>query len=338
MSLKDYLTDNIFAVICFFITDLLVLSMLWLIETSIIFIVFLEVIFIISFLVPFIWNYWRKYNYYNKLLSLLDNLDEKTLLAEIIDKPSFLDGKILYNILRRSNKYQNDKISEIEQRNLEYREYIDRWVHEIKTPITSVRLIVENEKNTTTLRIDDELRKIDNFVEQVLYYSRSTAIEKDFRIEKITLRTIVNNVLKNYSKEIIQAGGHLDIKSLDIPIYTDIKSCVFIIGQVISNSIKYRKSNFHLRIYSQIQKNNVSLIIYDNGIGISSSDLLRVFDKGFTGENGRRFSRSTGIGLYLCKKLCDKMNIDLNINSIKGKGTTVSLSFPIATFIYNKDL
>lgn len=206
-------------------------------------------------------------------------------------------------------------------------------MHEIKTPITSARLIVENEKNPTTLRIDDELRKIDAYVEQVLYYARSTDVEKDFKVEKTTLQALVYAALKTYSKPLIQAGGKPVLKELDIPVAADSKSCTFVIGQILSNAIKYRKDNLQVEFSARAEKNTVSLFISDNGIGISAADLPRVFDKGFTGENGRRYSKSTGIGLYLSQRLCRKMNISLSISSVPGQGTTVTMVFPTESYL-----
>ena len=226
------------------------------------------------------------------------------------------------DVLRCCNKYQNDQLACAEQENREYREYLDSWVHEIKTPITSARLIVENEKNPTTLRIDDELRKIDAYVEQVLYYARSTDVEKDFKV-----------ALKTYSKPLIQVGGKPVLKELDIPVAADSKSCTFVIGQILSNAIKYRKDNLQVEFSARAEKNTVSLFISDNGIGISAADLPRVFDKGFTGENGRRYSKSTGIGLYLSQRLCRKMNISLSISSVPGQGTTVTMVFPTESYL-----
>lgn len=333
MKFKDYVIDHIFSIICFLITGLLIFTFLWLIETSMVFILLVELIMLATFVISIVWDYNRRRNYYNQLFKLLEQLDQKTLLAEIMTQPHFLDGQILSIILRRNNKYQNDQLAEMENQNREYRDYLDTWVHEIKTPITSSRLIVENEKNPTTLRIDDELRKIDGYVEQVLYYTRSTAIEKDFKVEKTTLKVLVNMALKVYSKPLIQAGGKLHMECLDTPICADTKSCAFIIGQIISNAIKYRQEDFQLTFCSKIEKNCIKLIISDNGIGISPSDLSRVFDKGFTGENGRRFNKSTGIGLYLCKKLCNKMNIDLFIESVQSKSTAVTLCFPIESLL-----
>ena len=113
----------------------------------------------------------------------------------------------------------------------------------------------------------------------------------------------------------------------------DIKSCTFVIGQILSNAIKYRKDNLQVEFSARAEKNTVSLFISDNGIGISAADLPRVFDKGFTGENGRRYSKSTGIGLYLSQRLCRKMNISLSISSVPGQGTTVTMVFPTESYL-----
>ena len=333
MKFSDYITDRIVSFVCFVISEGLVFGLLWLVEVPMVFIIFTEIIFLLFFLASLIWDYHRRSGYYNRLLQLLDRLDEKTLLMEIAERPGFLDAKIVSYILKQNNKYQNDKIAEMQKQSRDYRDFLDTWVHEIKTPITSARLIIENEKNPTTLKIEDELRKIDNFVELVLYYARSSDVEKDFKVENTTLKALVSTALKTYSKPIIQAGGRIHMEGMDIPVCADSKSCSFIIGQVISNAIKYRQEEFRLEFRSQVQKNRIALLIHDNGIGISRADLSRVFDKGFTGENGRRFPKSTGIGLYLCKKLCDRMNIAISISSEKRQGTTVALYFPTESLL-----
>lgn len=181
--------------------------------------------------------------------------------------------------------------------------------------------------------VHHELRKIDAYVEQVLYYARSTDVEKDFKVEKTTLQALVYAALKTYSKPLIQVGGKPVLKELDIPVAADSKSFTFVIGQILSNAIKYRKDNLQVEFSARAEKNTVSLFISDNGIGISAADLPRVFDKGFTGENGRRYSKSTGIGLYLSQRLCRKMNISLSISSVPGQGTTVTMVFPTESYL-----
>lgn len=333
MRLSEYLLDRIFSLICMLVSALLLFGLLWLIETPATFILFAETILMAAYISALVYDFFRKRSYYNLLLKMTEQMEEKSLLGELLTQPHFWEGQILVDILRRCNKYQNDQISNAKQASREYREYIDSWVHEIKTPITSARLMIENEKNPTTLRIDDELRKIDTYVEQVLYYARSTDVEKDFKVERTTLQSLVHTALKTYSKPLIQAGGKPVLNGLDIPIVADSKSCTFVIGQIISNAIKYRKDNLQIEFSAKAEKNNISLFISDNGIGISAADLPRVFDKGFTGENGRRYSKSTGIGLYLSQKLCKKMNIMLSVSSEPGQGTTVTMVFPTESYL-----
>lgn len=333
MRFRDYLFDRMFSAVCCFVAEALIIGLLWVIGVPAIFIIFSTAILLIGLGISLLWDFQRRSRYYNQLLKFLDQLDEKTLLAEIAERPYFLDGQIISSILWQNNKYQNDKIAEMQCQNREYRDFLDTWVHEIKTPITSARLIVENEKNSITLKIDDELRKIDHLVELVLYYARSSDIEKDFKVEKTTVKELVSLALKAYSKAMIQAGGHVIMEQLDVQVCADKKSCPFIIGQIISNAIKYRQDNFALHFSTRTERNRMCLIVQDNGMGIAAEDLSRVFEKGFTGENGRRYPKSTGIGLYLCKRLCDKMNMELFVSSILGSGTTLTIYFPTESLL-----
>lgn len=333
MRWTEYLRDHLFSLVCMLASMLLLFALLWLIEIPITFLLFAEAIFAMAYLASLAYDFFRKRGYYHLLLKTLDRMEEKTLLGELLEHPRFLEGQILEEVLRRCNKYQNDQITAARQDSREYREYIDTWVHEIKTPITSARLLIENEKNPTTLRIGDELGRIETYVEQVLYYARSTDVEKDFKVEKTTLRELAVAALKIYSKPLIQAGGQPVMEDLDLPVAADVKSCTFIIGQVISNAIKYRKDRLQITFSGRAEKNRVLLSISDNGIGIPAADLPRVFDKGFTGENGRLYSRSTGIGLYLCRKLCQKMNMELSVSSVPDEGTTITMAFPTESYL-----
>lgn len=328
MKLSDYIIDRLFSVVMFLAAVIFSMGFLWLMGLRYEFIIYIEIIFGFSFLAAFVWDYTRKKKYYCGFMALFDGLDDKTLLAELAEKPGFLDGKLLYQILRLSNKYMNDKLAEAGATNQEYREYIEMWVHEIKTPITSAHLIIENDKNISTIRIDDELNKIDHFVEQALFYARSTTLEKDFKIEKTTLKILVQEALKSYSKQIIEAHGRPVFENLDISVFADRKWCVFIIGQIIANSVKYAKENLILTFEGSSFDNGCSLSVSDKGIGITEADIPRIFDKGFTGENGRKFGKSTGIGLYLCRKLCRKMNMEISVASSLENGTTVKITFP----------
>lgn len=328
MRLLDYLLDRAVAVLCLLAAAFLIGGLLWLVAVPTVFIVFAEGILVAAFIVALGWDYWRRRQYYQKLFMLLEQLDEQTLIMEIAEQPGFLDGRIVADILRRNHKFMNDKAAAMDNAQREYREFIETWVHEIKTPITSARLVVENDKNPTTLKIDDALRQIEQLVELVLYDARATEAEKDFKVEHTSLRALVNAALRPYAKPIIQADGQLQLALDDTPLVCDVKSCVFVIGQILANAIKYRREHFTLTLSAETTSDAVVLKIHDNGIGIAPEEVPRVFDKGFTGSNGRQFPRATGMGLYLSKRLCDQMNVGLDIESQRGEGTTVRLIFP----------
>lgn len=333
MRAADYLADRAAALACFAAAGALVFGLLWLVEVRLLFILFVEGILLLFFLAALAWDFHRRRRYYGRLLALLEHLDEKTLLMEVAERPTFLDARFVADILRRNSKYQNDRLAEQERQYREYRDFLDSWVHEIKTPITSARLIAGNDNSPAALKIDDELRRIDALVELVLYYARSGDMEKDFRVERTTLRELVSAALKSHSKPIIQAGGQVQMDGLDRPVCADRKSCVFVIGQILSNAVKYRQGPLVLEFSADTEQNRTLLYIRDNGIGIDEADLPRVFDKGFTGANGRRYPKATGIGLYLCRELCAKMNMEIAVRSEKGRGTTVTLAFPTESML-----
>lgn len=333
MKLTDYLIDRFFSIAAFLTAASFSAGLLWLIGLRKEFIFLTELTFALFFLADFIWDYMRKRKYYRVLADLFERLDDKTLLAELLEKPEFLDGKLLFQILRHTDKYMNDKLAKAHAASQEYREYVEMWVHEIKSPITAARLIAANDRNRSTIRMEDEISKIDHFVEQALFYARSTTLEKDFKIEKTTLKTLVQEALKSYSKQMIQAGGTPVFKNLDIPVFADCKWCVFIIGQIIANAVKYTEGKLILSFEGSIFDDGCGLSISDNGIGIHETDLPRIFDKGFTGENGRKYKKSTGIGLYLCRKLCHKMNMELSAASSPQSGTTIKIIFPTKSLI-----
>lgn len=335
MKIIGYLKDKISSLFGLLLAIILSGGILKLIGTRMIFITMIETILLFLFTAVLIIDYTKRNRFYSSMQSLLNSLDEKTLLSEMLKRPDFVEGQIFYDTLRICNKSMNDEIAIGERQRREYREYIELWVHEIKTPITSVNLMIENNMGPETLRIADEIRKIDRNVEQALYYARSTASEKDFQIEQLKLEELVYGVMKNFSKEIIAVKGQANFQGLGQYIYADKKAVRFILSQLVENSIKYRKPDvpFVISFSGRREQNRICLAIRDNGIGIPEKDLRRVFDKGFTGENGRQYPKSTGIGLYLCKELCSKMNMGISIGGVDGTGTKVSLLFPLRNLL-----
>lgn len=197
-------------------------------------------------------------------------------------------------------------------------------------------MIIENNKTSVTKSIDEELQRIENYIEQALFYARSNTVEKDYYIKKVKLRDIVYESIKKNKNVLIQEKVSMNLHDLDLEVNTDSKWIGFILNQIIGNSIKYKKIDSHLEIeiYAKQGKENVILYIKDNGIGIKEGEVTRVFEKGFTGTNGRLAGKkSTGIGLYLCKNLCNKLGIHIELNSVQNEGTKVQLVFPKSSYI-----
>lgn len=272
----------------------------------------------------------NKKKFYDELEDILVNIDKKYLLSEIMKKPTNHEEEKIKDILTETNRSMREQINYYKNIQKEYQEYIETWVHEIKTPIASTMLIIENNEELVPYSMKNEIKKIENYIDQVLYYSRSNDVSKDYIIKKMDLEYVVRNVVKKNASDFINKKIAIDMHNLSGFVYSDSKWIEFIINQIISNSIKYSTTeNPKVSIYSTKNENNTILTIKDNGVGISPKDLNRVFEKGFTGENGRLYGKSTGIGLYLCKKLCDKLGIGLTLNSIHNKGTEINIIFPI---------
>ena len=294
------------------------------------------ILFLIWFgpLITYMFLEFIKYNRYLKNLThTIDGLDKKYLLSEVINEPRFQEERIINEVLKECNKSMHENVKYYKDEQIEYREYIETWVHEIKTPIASAKLILENDDSNLSSRINYEMKRVEGFIEQVLYYARSSDVSKDYIIKKFSLRNVVMKAVKNNSRDFINRNIKLNIKEVEGTIFSDAKWVEFIINQIIINAVKFSIPNKgEVSIFSKINENNIILTIEDNGVGISEKDIDRVFEKGFTGENGRKFGKSTGIGLYLCKKLCDKLGIGISLISKEGLGTKVNIVFPQGKF------
>jgi signal transduction histidine kinase len=297
--------------------------------------IYIPLIIMGLYMISIIIEYFKRKKFYDNLLKILEELDEKYLITEIIKTPNFLEGQIFKNSLEQIDKSMLENVNKYKYMTEDYKEYIELWIHEIKIPIATSKMVIENNKNAITKSIDEELDKVENYIEQALFYARSNTVEKDYYIRKVVLKEIVNESIKKNKSSLIQEKISIDIHDLEIEVNTDNKWIVFILNQIIQNSIKYRKKeNSVIEIYANQGKENVILYIKDNGIGIKQGEITRVFEKGFTGTNGRLSNkRSTGIGLYLCKKLCNKLGIGIELNSVQNEGTEVKLVFPKDSYI-----
>lgn len=277
-------------------------------------------------------SYFARRKHLNQLLDMTEQLEQRYLLPEIMQKPERADDQVFYQIMKMAEKSMLEQIGEVQRERKEYKEYIEQWIHEVKTPITAMKLICENNRCSFTRDLMAELENINRFTEQALYYARSEHTEKDYSVREICLLDVVHGAIADSKYLLRQNNVTVTVEDMEYSIYSDDKWVRFILDQIISNAVKYRTSQPVLHFFAVKESDRIILSVEDNGIGIPQSDLPRIFEKGFTGQNGRTIHSSTGIGLYLCKRLCDKLGIGISVRS-PGVGTTVFLSFHVNDFV-----
>lgn len=278
-------------------------------------------------------TYWKRKRQMQKLLDMAGQLSERYLISEVMELPEQAEDQVYYQLLKMAGKSMLEQIGEVRRERLEYKEYIEQWIHEIKTPITAMKLLCENHRTDWTKELLLELEKTNRFTEQALYYARSEHTEKDYSVREMSLPQVVHQAIADNKYLLLQSGVRLEVEEMEDTVYSDEKWVRFILNQLIANAVKYRSGQPVLRFFIRRQQDQVALVVEDNGIGIPPADLPRVFEKGFTGQNGRMVQQSTGIGLYLCKRLCNKLGIGITAESSE-QGTAISLAFHINCLIH----
>ena len=262
---------------------------------------------------------------YRKKNSVLQNLRESIIYS--IDNLPEVNGLIEedYNML--INILFEEKAKVLAKVDMDMNEMIDYytlWAHQIKTPIAAMRILIQSVEDDNNSYLLNELFKIEQYVEMVLGYLRMESMSSDLVLQSYSLDDIVRQVVRKYARLFIAKKIKLDFKELNTQVLTDEKWLVFVIEQIISNAIKYSKIEGTISIYMDKNKSK-TLVIEDSGIGIEKEDLPRVFEKGFTGFNGRSDKKSTGIGLYLCKTILNKLSHKIEIESEVSKFTRVKI-------------
>lgn len=301
-------------------------------------IVFISILNLIGVFSCYIYDYFNRKKYYDNLFKNLDGLDKKYFIAEILESGDFIESNIIYSVLEECTKSMKDEVADLKRNINDYKEYIETWVHEIKTPIASARLILENDEGYINKSVLEEIEKVEGFIEQVLFYARSSTVERDYIIKKIPLKNSINSVIRKNANILIEKRVNIQLEDIEKKVYCDSKWIEFILQQIISNSVKYMdKDEKYIKIRCLEKDKNIILKILDNGIGISEKSIEKVFEKGYTGENGRKYNNSTGMSLYLCKKLCLKLGLGISIKSKLGVGTEVTIVFPINNYNLAED-
>lgn len=283
--------------------------------------------------VKYLVGWYRRKTYFEIIQNRADALKQPWLIAELLPDSYCTEDKIYQELLRKAGSAAIEEIHKMEDEQREYEDYIEEWIHEVKAPITAIQLILENKAQENPVlkkELYTEVSKIENDVERALYYARTEQVYKDYLVQPLTLRSVLLAAI-NKNRTILMNSSitvRLECED-DLYILGDKKWLIFLISQVLLNAVKYKKENNAQITLTAVQEDKkVVLKIVDNGSGIKEEDLPRIFDKGFTGSNGRETGKSTGMGLYLVQKLCSKLEIDIWAKSSYGVFTEIYFSFP----------
>lgn len=285
------------------------------------------------FLLTFL-DYRREKKFLTETLEISERLKEPYLIGEMEIPAVTKEQKLWKEFLQTLGKSMKEHVNEYRKETKEYKEYIELWIHEVKLPIAAAKLMIDNHRQQIPEGLEREIERIESYTEQALFYARSNDVEKDYFIREMPLSDIVNEAVSLNRRELLAMQVNLSLHDLELKVYTDAKWMIFILNQILSNSLKYTNDVAPcIEIYGVTSGENTSLLIKDNGIGIREEEISRVFEKGFTGSNGRMKKKSTGIGLYLCRKLCNRLGHSIDLQSEEGQGCTVRITFPKSSYV-----
>lgn len=340
MNKKRYIKDHEIHILIALSMMIVIEGILVLFRNTLTECIFAGSVFLAGAVGVMVYDYCRISRFYKEFELRLDELEEKYFIVELLEYPSFLSGQILFDGLREITKSMNDEIQRHIRISNEFKSYIETWVHEIKLPIQALKLLLYNnealplEGSSSSRRLKEQIKRIDSYVEQVLYYIRSEVPQNDFVIARYSLKDIVDQAIKENRDALILNRFSLKERIPDIYVFTDEKWLSFILGQVISNAVKYAKNEDRTLAFDVVCSDSchIQLIVEDHGIGIDAKDIPRIFEKSFTGENGRSISSSTGMGLYLCRKMCSELGHTIQVETEKGKYTKILIGLKTAAF------
>ncbi len=325
MSFRAFFKDHFLSFSLFLLADFLCFLFLIIFKASTPLIVVLLFTILLAEISSFLYEFFRRKAFYDDFSSKLLFLDQKYLITEILGDASFLEGKIMVDSLYDINKSMLDHLNQYKGRIESYKNYLEMWIHEIKIPLSNVLLHIHNQKREPDALLLDQIKRLEDYMDQILYYSRGEYAEVDYFIKECSLKSVINHVILRNKDSLLYHDVHIHIHLDDESVLSDSKWLEFILNQIIINSVKYQAKN--ITFSSQVQDDITTLFVRDDGIGILKSDLPLVFEKSFTGKNGRHNTKSTGMGLYICHNLCKKLGHSIEISSEVGKYTEVSITF-----------
>lgn len=340
MRIRDYIKDQLPIIFGWLLFVGLTGFILWLTPgfaatmENLLYVAGIQLVILLAFLAYY---YYYKNRWWKKLQISEAESTMQNYMSGARTKTEQLQQDYINQVIRE----HQTQIQEIVAAQEEQKDYIDSWVHEIKVPLAASQLLLRSIEfdipDEKFIQLENELNKMDGYVEQVMYVARLDNFSKDYLIENTPLKAVILPVIRSNANYFIQKQLRYQVVGEDQTVLTDGKWISFILQQIISNAIKYTPEKGEITISLTGSDEGVLLSVADTGIGIPSEDLRRIFDKGFTGRNGR-FSEmhSTGLGLYLAYNLAQQLGVRLTVASQVGKGTTVGLFFPYLSYYQEK--
>ncbi|MGH1323935.1 sensor histidine kinase [Bacillus pretiosus] len=323
--IRLFIRDHI-PLICFTAIQLLAIFLVYWFDghnhiATALYAMFLGVFFMVGYLV---FRYFTHRTFYERLANPLYSLDDS------VQKSDFaVLSTALQDLLEVQYRHYQNQLQIQERKNNDHLTFMNQWIHQMKTPLSVIELITQDEVDPRFESINEETDRLKKGLEMALYVARLEAFTQDFYVERVQLHKIVNYSVHEHKRFFIRNFVYPELKiEKDITVESDVKWLQFLIGQILSNAIKYSSgSREKIKVEACKEGNNVILEITDNGVGIPKQDLPRVFKPFFTGENGRDFKESTGMGLYLVYEITKQLGHSVEIHSEVGKGTVIRIKF-----------
>lgn len=286
--------------------------------------IYLNLIFALALVLFIIYDFFKKKKEFDTILDTVKVIDSVDVNEE------FKDGieKELIRQIKEEHIYWMNKMEKIEDELKDANDYMTDWIHQVKIPISILEIMSKRVDDAEISKnINREIKRIDSLVEQALYIIRSGEYSSDFSIEEVEIDKVIRNVIKKNRYLFIYNKLEIDISEIGFSVYTDRKWIAHIIELIIDNACKYSREGGKIEIFSEQREKSRIIHIKDYGEGIDKVDLDRIFEKGFTGKNGRNRFKSTGMGLYISKKILTALGDDIEVNSVEGEFCDVSIIF-----------
>ena len=276
-------------------------------------------------------GYLRRRAYYRELAEALESLERSWHLPSLVAEPEFLDGRLSWELALALSRYAADEVAEAEEGVRAYRDYVEAWIHEIKTPIAAAMLVLDRMHGEDTRTLKLELEKIAANAEQALYFARSSNLNADYAIAETSLAEVCRAVCRSNAHFLIERGVMPSIEvDEELTVLADASWLSFVVTQATVNAAKYGATTvvFSATASAEGADGATVLSIRDDGPGIGPADLPKVTERGYVGDNGRAAGSATGMGLYLARTLCERMGLGFAVSSEPGRGTSVDIAFP----------